>query len=185
MNAKRREREREKRERVAAKERSMDRTNSCVAAVYCHRGDKQPSLRCSSLFGDSLVSFSPKQHHSTHRSSRGSLQFYTRSELARETEPLGTSARSQCLAAPPASLGKAATFHFAADLDGLCCACRPSRLRRSRCSACSPAPLCETTAAHAWSAAALRGAKWHCTLPASGARCAGAWPQNRTPHTVW
>ena len=120
-----------------------------------------------------------------HRSSRGSLQFYTRSELARETEPLGTSARSQCLAAPPASLGKAATFHFVADLDGLCCACRPSRLRRSRCSACSPAPLCETTAAHAWSAAALRGAKWHCTLPASGARCAGAWPQNRTPHTVW
>ena len=60
---------------LAAKERSMDRTNSCAAAVYCHRGDKQPSLRCSSLFGDSLVSFSPKQHHSTHRSSGGSLQF--------------------------------------------------------------------------------------------------------------
>ena len=56
------------------------------------------------------------------------------------------------------------------------------RLRRSRSSACSPEPLCETTAAHAWSATALRGAKWHCTLPASGARYAGAWPQNRTPH---
>ena len=60
----------------------MDRTNSCVAAVYCHRGDKQPSLRCSSLFGDSLVSFSPKQHHSTHRSSGGSLQFPPRALLA-------------------------------------------------------------------------------------------------------
>ena len=56
----------------------------------------------------------------------------------------------------------------------LCCACcRPSRLPRSHSSACSPVPLCGTTAAHAWSAAALRGGKWLSTLPASGARCAG------------
>ena len=78
-------------------------------------------------------------------------------------------------------------FRFVADHEvyGRCCACcRPLRLRRSRSSACSPEPLCETTAAHAWSATALRGAKWHCTLPASGARYAGAWPQNRTPHTT-
>ena len=67
------EREREARERAAAKERSMvdrtDRTTVLRGAINSHRS----CVLLSS--GDSLASFSPKQHHSTHRTSGGSLQF--------------------------------------------------------------------------------------------------------------